>query len=143
MPDRKRSSRGFTLVELLIVLAVIAILVAVAIPNFIEVRDRAKNADVKGSMRLMQLAMEDFAVLHDGRFASVADSFLVQRLLPGGVMPENAWTGRPTRVVWLTDGDKMPSALGSGDIVVWTRTTYYQIRGYGKHDYLSLILTSG
>src|SRR5689334_9300851 len=43
--------KAFTLVELMIVVAVIAFLAALAIPNFIRFQARAKQAEVKGNLR--------------------------------------------------------------------------------------------
>ena len=70
--DRQRSCRSlgenrgaFTLIELLIVVAIIGILAAIAIPNFLEARVRAKVASVRSDMRTLGMAAEMYAADHN------------------------------------------------------------------------------
>jgi prepilin-type N-terminal cleavage/methylation domain-containing protein len=58
------TSRAFTLIELLIVVLIIAILAAIAIPNFLEFQTRAKTSRVKADMRTIVTALEAYAVDH-------------------------------------------------------------------------------
>jgi general secretion pathway protein G len=55
-------NKAFTLIELLIVVAIIAILAAIAVPNFLEAQVRAKVSRTKADMRTVKTAMECYYV---------------------------------------------------------------------------------
>jgi prepilin-type N-terminal cleavage/methylation domain-containing protein len=57
-----RKAIAFTLIELLIVVAIIAILAAIAVPNFLEAQTRAKISRVRADMRSVATALESYAV---------------------------------------------------------------------------------
>ena len=53
-----RQQRGFTLIELMIVVAVIAVLAAIAVPNYLEQSRKGRRAEASRAVGEFQLAME-------------------------------------------------------------------------------------
>jgi type IV pilus assembly protein PilA len=58
--NRIESEQGFTLIELLVVILIIGILAAIAIPSFLNQRQKGQDACAKSMVRTVQTAMETY-----------------------------------------------------------------------------------
>ncbi len=144
-----KNRNGFTLIELMIVVVIIGILTAIAIPNFVEMQARAREASVKANMHSFQLAVEDFAVKNTGTvedfsvkntgtYPVAADDAAVMANMPSGNYPRNPFSGFNDAWTWGAD----PAAPGIIGVNPATTTTYV-IKGYGRSGLIALLLTNG
>src|SRR5437870_8016474 len=53
---------GFTLVEIMIVVAIIALLAAIAVPGFLRARKRSQASDILNDLRLIDAACDQYAI---------------------------------------------------------------------------------
>ena len=53
---------GFTLVEIMIVVAIIALLAAIAVPGFLRARKRSQAAKIINDLRMIDSAMDQYAI---------------------------------------------------------------------------------
>jgi prepilin-type N-terminal cleavage/methylation domain-containing protein len=62
LSDIKKRGEAFTLVEIMIVVAIIALLAAIAVPGFLRARKRAQASRILNDLRLIDGAVDQYAI---------------------------------------------------------------------------------
>ena len=104
MSIRSREKAGFTLVELMIVVAIIGVLSAIAIPNFMTYQARTRRSEAYVNLAALARAQKAFFAEKDTFHDSVG-SFPDPSLLPGGVLTTKKMT-------WDSDSEDAFGELG-------------------------------
>jgi len=76
--NRKKAQKGFTLIELMIVIAIIGILASIAIPQFMLYRQKGYNTKAKAELRSYYAACQAYfaaTTANDCRLTDVSDTF--------------------------------------------------------------------
>ncbi len=115
---RTKNSKGFTLVEILIVVAILGILAAIVLPEFQAHATQAKEAAAKENLRILREFIARFAVDHDDRAPGYAangtgppmQSALYTDMSNGyiGTVPKNPFNNLATFQM-ITDAQTMPA----------------------------------
>ncbi len=83
MDHRYRKARGITLVEIMIVVAIIALLAAIGLPSIIRARKRAQGTSLKNDLRLIDSSVDQYALEYNLGTGTVAFANLRNYFKPG------------------------------------------------------------
>ena len=84
-----KNSRGFTLVEIMIVVAIIGLLAAIAVPNFVQARNAAQKNTCINNLRLLDAAKDQWAIENNKTDGDSVGEDDVKVYLKGNQMPKN------------------------------------------------------
>lgn len=116
------TGKAFTLIELLIVVAIIGILAAIAVPNFLNAQIRAKVARVRGDLRAIGTALESYRV-DQNAYPLGPGPDLVQDLR--GLTTPIAYIAQVSMLDPFGGADKFDSARGGGQFASWQKCYKY------------------
>ncbi len=78
---------GFTLVEIMIVVAIIALLAAIALPNFLRARKRSQAVTILEDLRALDSAQDQYAIENNLTTGSIIQWAGIQLYLRNGSVP--------------------------------------------------------
>ncbi len=111
--NKKKGQGGFTLIELLIVIVIIGILAAIAIPLYLSQVGKSKDASVKEGVHSIEVAIQSYAVDNNGNYPVTGD---LSTAIGPGATPSylDTWPNNPYKAA----GTLMANDAASGDTVL-------------------------
>lgn len=82
------SERGFTLIEMMIVLLIISVLLLIAVPNMIKSQDVVQSKSTQATVKLVQSQIAAYQMDHDGTLPVSLDELLQQKYVDNIKTPE-------------------------------------------------------
>ena len=98
-----KNKSGFTLIELTVVLAILAIIAAILIPTFLITTDRARLRGDIQTARIIQNAIELYAVERGSLPAGANINAMIQTLITAGYLPNRDIDTQTRNASWVWD----------------------------------------
>ncbi|MDR1349985.1 MAG: type II secretion system GspH family protein [Zoogloeaceae bacterium] len=128
MRDNVQKRNGFTLIEILIVMAIVALLLTIALPRYFGSLERSKDVALQENLKVLRLSLDRFYV-DKGRYPQVLEELVEQKYLravPVDPITESAdtWVLIPAR--------NEEEEEGIGDVKSGAPGTTKDGRSYGE-----------
>jgi type IV pilus assembly protein PilA len=90
----RRQNAAFTLVEIMIVVAIITLVAAIAVPSFLRARERSQNTKFINALRVAMDALDTYAAENAGSYPPDTNRGIVPPTLATYLDPTLNWSGR-------------------------------------------------
>jgi len=131
----RSDDRGFSLIELLIVVAVILVIAAIAIPNFLRSRVAANQASAIESLRVIGTAEVTYSVTYGGSYSSTlaqlgpVPSGNPPNSAAAGLIDETLTGGTKSGYVFLYSAGPMDTSGKINSYDLWANPSNFSVTG--------------
>jgi len=87
MKTSSKPAAAFTLAEIMIVVAIIALLAAIAIPNFLRARKRSQATRILADLRIIDQAQDQYAIEYNKSTGNAVGWSDIQQYIKNGTVP--------------------------------------------------------
>lgn len=132
--------KGFTLIEMMIVVTIIGILAAIAYPSYQEYVRRTKRVDAQGQMMNIANGLQKYKIVNfsfekaDGSFVTLADVGASGQIPLSGAALYNLRLSNQAAGTWILTATPVGGQVGDGHIVLNHRGEKCWVRGSDKNN---------
>jgi len=87
MKHSSKSTSAFTLVEIMVVVAIIALLASIAVPNFLRARKRSQAARIISDLRIIDAGISQYAIEYNKASGNTVNWTDIQMYIKNGTVP--------------------------------------------------------